>query len=321
MGATVSLTTAEARTAPPAALRLTTTVAKEYVHRDSVAEVFLTGCDTQDGVNFSLTGQWPRAHTMFRSLDGASHDPLQVAETFRQAGIYVSHVELGVPLGHKFVMSSITYTTDTTGLRIEAGPTDFDLDTRCTEIVRRRGVASRMAFEFALRRSGRSMAHGTGQISVIPPAVYNRLRQARAAEPAVAAEPYPDRTLLPPSMVGRTFLTDVVLSAVAGSGSGPRWLLTPDLNHPILFDHKGDHVPGMVLLEAARQAACAVMAPHSFVPAAAANHFHQYAELDRPCWIEVTRVEREAHNMVTLEVTGRQDGKDVFTSVLTGPVG
>ncbi|PZT71816.1 MULTISPECIES: ScbA/BarX family gamma-butyrolactone biosynthesis protein [unclassified Streptomyces] len=318
----MSLTTAEARTALAAAPRLTTTVAKEYVHRDSVAEVFLTGCDTRDGVNFSLTGQWPRAHTMFRSLDGASHDPLQVAETFRQAGIYISHVELGVPLGHKFVMSSITYTTDTTGLRIEAGPTDFDLDTRCTEIVRRRGVASRMAFEFALRRSGRPMASGTGQISVIPPAVYNRLRQNRTVQqPSAAAGTAPDRTLLPPSMVGRTFLTDVVLSAVAGSGSGPRWLLTPDLNHPILFDHKGDHVPGMVLLEAARQAACAVMAPHSFVPAAAANHFHQYAELDRPCWIEVTRVEREAHNMVTLEVTGRQDGKDVFTSVLTGPVG
>ncbi|NED14782.1 ScbA/BarX family gamma-butyrolactone biosynthesis protein [Streptomyces sp. SID9124] len=318
----MSLTTAEARTALPAAPRLTTTVAKEYVHRDSVAEVFLTGCDTQDGVNFSLTGQWPRAHTMFRSLDGASHDPLQVAETFRQAGIYVSHVELGVPLGHNFVMSNITYTTDTASLRIASGPTDFDLDTRCTEIVRRRGVASRMAFEFALRRSGRPLAGGTGQISVIPPAVYNRLRQGRVAQPPVAAEAYPERTLLPPSMVGRTFTTDVVLSDVPGAGSGgnPRWLLTPDLNHPILFDHKGDHVPGMVLLEAARQAACAVMAPRSFIPAAASNDFHQYAELDRPCWVEVTRVSYEAGNMVTMEVVGRQDGKDVFTSVLTGPV-
>ncbi|MYU48012.1 hypothetical protein GTV15_14040, partial [Streptomyces sp. SID7803] len=120
------------------------------------------------------------------------------------------------------------------------------------------------------------------------------------------------------------FTTDVVLSDVPGAGSGgnPRWLLTPpDLNHPILFDHKGDHVPGMVLLEAARQAACAVMAPPLVhPPAAASNDFHQYAELDRPCWVEVTRVSYEAGNMVTMEVVGSQDGKDVFTSVLTGPV-
>ncbi|WP_331741970.1 hypothetical protein OG338_30475 (plasmid) [Streptomyces sp. NBC_00726] len=318
----MSLTTAEARTALPAAPRLTSTVAKEYVHRDSVAEVFLTGCDSRDGMSFALTGQWPRAHTMFRSQDGTSHDPLQIAETFRQAGIYVSHVELGVPLGHNFVMSSITYTADPGNLRIASGPTDFDLDTRCTDIVRRRGIASRVAFEFALRRGGRSLAGGTGQISVIPPAVYNRLRQNRAAQSPVT-EPFPARDPLPPAVVGRPYTTDVVLSPAPGAAPGerPRWLLTPDLDHPILFDHRGDHVPGMVLLEAARQAACAVLAPRTFTPAAAINDFHQYAELDRPCWIEVTRVEHEPGNTVTVEVTGHQDGNNVFTTVLTGPVG
>ncbi|WP_331742356.1 hypothetical protein OG782_37605 (plasmid) [Streptomyces sp. NBC_00876] len=314
----MSLTTAEARSALSAAPRLTTTVAKEYVHRDSLAEVFLTGCDTRDGLRFSLTGQWPRAHTLFRSLDGASHDPLQAAETFRQAGIYLAHVEFGVPLGHNFVMSNITYTTDMSNLRIESGPTDFDLEARCTDIVRRRGVASRLQLEFAIRRNGQLLATGGGQFSVIPPAVYNRLRAHRADHPPVAAtKPHPVRAPLPPATVGRTFTTDVVLSP---TDAPSRWLLTPDLNHPILFDHKGDHVPGMVLLEGARQAACALMAPKSFTPASASNDFHRYAELDRPCWVEVTRVTPEAGNTVTLEVTGHQDEQTVFVSVLTGPV-
>lgn len=312
----MSLTTTEARTALPAAPpRLTTTVAKEYVHRDCLAEVFLTGCDTQDGMRFSLTGQWPRAHTLFRSLDGTSHDPLQIAETFRQTGIFLSHAEFGVPLGHNFVLSNITYIADLTNLRIASGPTDFDLDTRCTQLVRRRGMAGRLQLEYALHRNGRLLATGSGQFSVIPPAVYKRLRAQRADLPPVTPPPALD--LLPAATVGRTFSTDVVLSP---TDSPSRWLLTPDLNHPILFDHLGDHVPGMVLIEGARQAACALMAPRSFTPTAASNEFHHYAELDRPCWIEVTRVSPEAGNTVTFEVTGHQDGQDIFTSVLTGPV-
>ncbi|MFE2517849.1 AfsA-related hotdog domain-containing protein [Streptomyces mirabilis] len=35
------------------------------------------------------------------------------------------------------------------------------------------------------------------------------------------------------------------------------WQLTPNPHHPILFDHTTDHIPGMVLLEAAHQAATA----------------------------------------------------------------
>lgn len=311
----MSLTTTEARTALPAAPRLTTTVAKEYVHRDCLAEVFLTGCDTQDGLRFSLTGQWPRAHTLFRSLDGTSHDPLQIAETFRQTGIFLSHAEFGVPLGHNFVMSNITYITDMTNLRISSGPTDFELDARCLNLVRRKGVASRLMLEYAIHRNGRPLATGTGQVSVIPPAVYSRLRARRPDQPAPA--PHPVRNPLPAATVGRTFSADVVLSPADGPS---RWLLTPDLDHPILFDHKGDHVPGMVLIEGARQAACALMAPRTFTPTATANDFHRYAELDRPCWIEVTRVSPEAGDMVTFEVVGHQDGQAVFTSVLTGPV-
>lgn len=36
--------------------------------------------------------------------------------------------------------------------------------------------------------------------------------------------------------------------------AGDGWPLRVDRTHPILFDHQLDHVPGMLLLEAARQA-------------------------------------------------------------------
>jgi hypothetical protein len=103
-----------------------------------------------------------------------------------------------------------------------------------------------------------------------------------------------------------------------------RWLLTPDLGHPILFDHSDDHLPGMVLLEGARQAATAHLAPRVLTPAAAATTFHRYAELDRPCWIDVQDISPHTTTPTpttptTVHITGHQDGHRVFTTTLTGP--
>ncbi|MFF4020781.1 ScbA/BarX family gamma-butyrolactone biosynthesis protein [Streptomyces sp. NPDC001843] len=314
----MSLHTAQHRFALPTLPRLTTTVPKEYVHRASLAEVFLTGCTSHDDQRFSLTGQWPRAHTLFRSYDGASHDPLQVAETFRQAGIFLAHAELDVPLGHRFVMWNLSYTTYPEQLRIASAPTDFDLEARCAEITWRRGIASSMRMELAIRRDGELVASGAGTFSTTPPAVYQRLRANRKASSDPVFDLREERDPLVPHTVGRTSAADVVLSA---TGNPTRWMLTPDLEHPIFFDHSDDHMPGMVLLEGARQAACAAVAPQRLTPASASTEFCNYAELDSPCWIDVTDVVREGSGMMTVQVAGQQNGKTVFVSTITGPVG
>ncbi|WP_260845011.1 AfsA-related hotdog domain-containing protein [Streptomyces sp. SLBN-31] len=56
--------------------------------------------------------------------------------------------------------------------------------------------------------------------------------------------------------------TDVVLSPL---GQPHRWQLRVDTRHPVLFDHIVDHVPGMLLIEAARQAATATLG-HTTLP-------------------------------------------------------
>ncbi|WP_369229206.1 ScbA/BarX family gamma-butyrolactone biosynthesis protein [Streptomyces sp. R21] len=280
----MSLPTTSRAIGLPALPRLTTTVPKEYVHRASLAEVFLTGCTARGGLRYLLTGQWPRAHTLFNSTDGTSHDPLQTAETFRQTGIYLAHAELGVPLTHRFVLSDLSYTTRPENLRITGRPTDFDLEATCTELTRRREMASWLRLELSIRRSGALVARGTGALRVIEPAVYRRLRASRTPPPPHPFDLRTHRTPLPPARVGRQAAADVMLSP---TDHPTRWLLTPDLDHPILFDHSDDHLPGMVLLEGARQAATALLAPRILTPAAASTTFHRYAELDRPCWIDV----------------------------------
>ncbi|THA30352.1 hypothetical protein E6R18_20475 [Streptomyces sp. A1277] len=314
----MALSIASGNTELPDMPKLTTTVPKEYVHRASLAEVFLTGCTAQEGLSFTLTGQWPRAHTLFNSADGRSHDPLQVAETFRQAGMFLAHAEMGIPLGHHFVMWNLNYTTHLENLDIGPHPTDFVLDVRCADITYSGRRVSQFHMEFAIHRDSALVAHGTSHFSAIAPRVYARLRASRPQRDD-SAVPWHEPTSAPmaPASVGRHLAADVALTP---TGDSSRWLLTPDLNHPIFFDHAGDHLPGMVLLEAARQAACALTAPLVMPPSSAATVFHRYAELDRPCWIEVTRLSAEHSELMTVEVVGRQDGEAVFTSTMTGPL-
>ncbi|MFG1666829.1 ScbA/BarX family gamma-butyrolactone biosynthesis protein [Streptomyces sp. Y7] len=295
--------------------RLTTTVPKEYVHRASLAEVFLTGCTTQHEAHFELTGQWPRAHTFFHSFDGKDHDPLIVAETFRQAGLFLAHAELGVPLGHHFVMWDLTFTSQLRHLRVGSAPTDIELTAICTDVSRRGRTTSGFRMELALRRDGRVIATGGGRFTCVSPAVYSRLRGSRLDRASIP-QPRTALDLLPPSAVGRLRPSDVVLSSTHRPDS---WLLTPDPDHPVLFDHSGDHLPGMVLLEAARQAAYRCAAPGTIVPSAISTVFHRYAELDEPCWIEATPASSRQPTVTAVEVTGRQGGQRVFTSTVTGP--
>lgn len=117
--------------------------------------------------------------------------------------------------------------------------------------------------------------------------------------------------------MGRTLPTDVVLSP---TDQTDRWLLDPDPRHPILFDHDGDHFPGMVLFEAARQAAAALCYPASLTPASILTDFHRYAEFDTPVWIEATPVPTCAADVLSVQVTGWQDDESVFTSLVSGPV-
>lgn len=299
---------------------LTTTVPKEYVHRASLAEVFLTSCSARGGLQFSITGQWPRAHAYFTSPDGTGHDPLQVAETFRQAGMFLAHTELDVPLGHHFVLWALSYTTDLRGLRIGSRPTDFDIEARCTELVQRRGTINRGALELSIYRGGVVVAHGAAKFSTVSPSVYTRLRGSGAVGPSAAVAggaPTGCREVMTPASVNRLSAADVVLSA---TNDPRRWLLTPNLDHPTLFDHGADHIPGMVLLEGARQASFAAVGSPVFVPASASTTFSRYAEFDQPCYIEVSRISADSDTMTTVEVTGRQEDRCVFTSTITGPV-
>ncbi|WP_306430798.1 AfsA-related hotdog domain-containing protein, partial [Streptomyces sp. 2R] len=116
---------------------------------------------------------------------------------------------------------------------------------------------------------------------------------------------------------GRGRAEDVVLSESSREGV---WELRVDTRHPTLFQRPNDHVPGMLLLEAARQAACLAAGDGGFVPAEGRTHFHRYAEFGSPCSIGAEVLPCAVPGEARVRVTGHQDGEPVFDTVLSGPL-
>lgn len=289
---------------------LTSTVPKEFVHRASVAEVLLTDWNRVGDQHFTVAAQLPRHHGFFAAVGGC-HDPLLIAETIRQAGILLAHTEFGVPLGHQFLMWDLSIDVSPERLFVGTTPASLEIDIVCNDIKRRGANLAGLHFDAVIRRDGQAAATGAATFTCASPAVYRRLRSASLGDSVPATLPL--TSPIAPQDVGRISPTDVVLSPVPEPDS---WQLRVDTRHPVLFDHPVDHVPGMVLLEAARQAAAAFLG-YTCVPVGITGEFARYAELDAPCLIDACALPADAEGRDRVLVTGRQGDHLLFSSAVT----
>ncbi|MEV6803914.1 ScbA/BarX family gamma-butyrolactone biosynthesis protein [Streptomyces sp. NPDC051132] len=295
---------------------LTTTVPREYVHRASVAEVFLTGWVPDESVpdassdSFVVRAQWPRSHALFAPVDG-HQDPLLMVESIRQTGSLLAHAEYAVPFGHQFLMRDMSFTASAAAFRIGSAPTEVELHTVCRDLVRRGRTIAGMRYEVRVRRDGVTVATGSAGFSCTSPAAYRRLRGERPTATGRALPAPAD-----PAEVGRTDPEHVLLAARAEPGEN-RWELRVDTGHAGFFDHPVDHVPGMVLIEAARQAARAATGQPRALLLGLETEFTRYAELDAPCWIEARVDEFGTTGDLRVRVTATQEGARVFAGTLS----
>ena len=226
-------------------------VARELVHRSNDGEVLVTSTRRIRSGRFHCAAGWRRNHRTFSANNGG-HNPLLIAETIRQACICLSLEYLGIDPGTRFVIKSLAFDLDP-----RSAPTaDGDRTDVCVDVavggLRRddrtgRTVALTMRARFSA--AGRRFATAAGAARLFDEREYAALRAgADAADRPPAAvgglvRPAPWRVA-----VDRA---DDVVIARAPDGS---WLVDPaDPVHPFFFDHAVDHLPGMLLLEAARQ--------------------------------------------------------------------
>ncbi|MEU5404227.1 ScbA/BarX family gamma-butyrolactone biosynthesis protein [Streptomyces sp. NPDC005963] len=292
--------------ADSAPIQFTTTVPKEFVHRAALAEVLLTGGERHDDTRFDVTAQWPRSHSFYSPIEGR-HDPLLIAETIRQVGFLLLHTEFSVPLGYQFLLRTFTMSVQPEHLHVGHAPADLGIEVTFSDPDPRRDLGSAGRYDAVVRRDGVTVATGGLSYTCITPRAYRRLRSNQGHVHIPLTAP------VQPQSVGRVFPNDVVLSP---TGAENRWQLRVDTRHPVLFDHPVDHVPGMALCEAVRQAATATLGCDKILPVRMETDFSKYVELDAPCFIEAVRLPSDAQGDV-VQVIGVQDGQETFRAHIT----
>jgi hypothetical protein len=312
-----------ARTLTP---RLTTTVPREYVHRAAVSEVLLTGweaaaepAEADQPDEFAVSAQWPRSHSFF-TQSGGYQDPMLLIESVRQIGSLLAHAEFGVPFGHQFLMWDMFFNTCPELLVADAAPTEVELRTVCRDIVRKGRVLGGMRYDVTVLRDGKAMATAGAAFSCTSPAVHRRLRAGRPTTTDRVVPPAIDPAAVGHSDDRLVLLAEPEPEPGSTSGIGDRWELRVDTAHPTFFDHPVDHIPGMVLLEAARQAALVSTGMPDALLLGLKSNFARYAEFDAPCWIEPQVEPHGTEGGVLVRVRGTQHAETVFTAELVlGP--
>ncbi|MEU5718914.1 ScbA/BarX family gamma-butyrolactone biosynthesis protein [Streptomyces sp. NPDC020403] len=286
-------------------------VPKEYVHLSRADAVVITGWGRPEDGEFSLTAHWPAPQ------DGLPYDPRVLVQTIRQSGLAIAHAEYGVPLSHHTLLDSFDFTV-TPGFSVSASPRQscpLTVRISLAEPKKRGRSVSSLGMDIRVFHDNSMVARADCQFGWISPAAYRRLRGARLS---TGWNTWPLPEPVAPRTVGRATRTDVVLAP----GDRPRsWQLRNDVENVLLFDHPVDHVPGLVLIEAAYQAAHATLYPAPFEATTVATAFERYTEFDRPCWIEAEAVPTATPGETAVLVTGVQDGSTVFRGRLSGPYG
>ncbi|WP_330173261.1 ScbA/BarX family gamma-butyrolactone biosynthesis protein [Streptomyces sp. NBC_01498] len=224
---------------------------RELVHRTSTAEVLLTDVCPDGRRNvFEAAASWPRSHPTFPRDGTDLHSPLIVVETMRQLGIYVPLRHYAVPPEFRSLITDLHFRIDPDAEpRALTNSTDVGCRVRVSDIRSTAdGTVTGLRMEVAFRFGGTVFARAGGGARFVSPERYAALRGARTT----ARPPVPLGRPTSPDLgrLGVADARDVMLSVARGAVR----LQPADPRHPFFFDHPSDHVPGMVMLEAARQA-------------------------------------------------------------------
>ncbi|KAB8162286.1 gamma-butyrolactone biosynthesis protein [Streptomyces sp. 3MP-14] len=277
------------------------TVDRSLLHRWALAEVFLTDGRRVSDNEYLAAAQLPPSHAYYTdhiSRLGAP-DPMLLLECCRQAETYGGHEYAGVSRDSKFLLRS--WSMALPGLLSvpqEETPGELRIAVRLSNRRGAPGDARRLTFGVDMKLAGRCLGFVSMDVGYIPSEVYDAVRLSGRGRPLVPFRDIPRQDAhVAPHLVGRNSPSNVVLSsATLGTDSAQATVRIP-LDNRSMFDHGQDHVPGMVLMEAARQL-CLLGASdlwgasaHRTTVAGFDFSFMRYAELDLPTTVHIRKTE------------------------------
>jgi hypothetical protein len=255
------------------------------VHRLSVAEVLLTDVLPDGAGQFIAAAQWPLSHPTFPRGGEGVHNPLMIVETLRQLGIYIPLRYCATPLGSHFLITDVSYELDPAAEpRVEYGSSEVTCLVAMSDVRRSpaSGALSGMRLRARFLAAGRPFAQAEGGARILDAERYSALRGVR---PELDDRPRAAAGLRPaPESLGVASPQDVMLAVGA---DGVR--VDPvDPRHPYFFDHDSDHVPGVTLMEAARQAVAAQSQGRLRRPIGCGLRALRFTEFSPPAAVECT---------------------------------
>ncbi|WP_175439228.1 ScbA/BarX family gamma-butyrolactone biosynthesis protein [Streptomyces vilmorinianum] len=247
----------------PKELSFERTIDRQLVHRDSLGEVFVT--DLREGASsgsYLAAAQLPRSHAYYgdHMLRPHSYDPILLLETARQAALAGAHAFFGVPRSHKFILTHLRIHLAHPELTtVGDSPFALHMDIRTGNIKLREGRTVGLDYEVRMSVAGVMIGQASVGLRFKSPESYTRLRTSNRNGRSLPSSASPigqvTGTLVDPALVGRTSPENVVLLDADSSEAMATAALHVPGGHPSMFDHPQDHIPGMVLAEAARQLA------------------------------------------------------------------
>lgn len=305
------------------------TVDRGLVHRDALSEVFLTDCRRTGRDSYLAAAQTPSSHAYFGDALGGHDlvDALLVVECARQAETAGGHLVFGVEHGQRFVLLDWSLRLDAPGMAVHPGrPGELVIAVEGREVKRTGERVHGLVFAMALSSGGTPVGEVRIRVGYLGDEAYELVRLRHRAGPpptSVAMPPATAGTPVAPHLVGRADPANVVLLDARRADGGLTARIRPAVEHPSLYDHAQDHVPGMVLLEAGRQAGLlalhdlAGVAPTAHVLTGFRTSFSRYAELDAPVLVRVRPRAGRVGGDHELDVAFLQDGQITAAGSLT----
>ncbi|MEU8541151.1 AfsA-related hotdog domain-containing protein [Streptomyces sp. NPDC048717] len=271
-------------------LNFSTTVPRALVHREALAEVFLTDYQPA-GDGLSVAAQLPRTHSYYNdhTSSPALYDPLVIMEVLRQCGILASHALLGAPEDSSMVFDTATLEVlDTAALRVGPRPTHITVDFQPEEVKERGGRASGAVFRASVLLDGAEVLRARLEWRWMTRRTWQALRERARATLDLTPRAHLTGLRLPTYLVGRGTAKNVVLSGAVTEGDLVTGHVVVDREHPGLFDHPLDHISGALMFEAFRQTALYAasevhgLAPRGLAVTSVATEFLRVGEFELP---------------------------------------
>lgn len=301
------------------------TVDRSLLHRHALSEAFLTDTVGTGEASYLAAAQLPSSHAYF--TDHAGHtavDPLLLLECARQAETCGAHVHLGVSQDSKFILRAWSMRLPGLFTAHAGDATELTMAVTTSRPGGARVPARSLTFDIQLSLAGSPVGDVRIDVGYLSSSAYSHVRTLRrSSTPPSSDEVRATPSNVAPVSVGRTRGVNALLVDPGQVDDGFGATIRLPVDNRSMFDHAQDHLPGMVLTEAARQL-CLFAGAELFDVAATEStvvgfelRFSRFAELDAPTTVTAIPEHEDGHGTHTYAVSFHQDGGVIADGTMT----